>query len=88
MKRVFIVFAFFAPSKWVSEYFETHGFHLRQEYFLLAMIFMFLNLVGHCVSFYLDSVGRRVGLFFERRRCHPTKQRALPVSGSFALGDR
>ncbi|CAJ1454878.1 unnamed protein product [Effrenium voratum] len=29
-----------------------------EEYFLLAMIFMFLNLVGHCVSFYLDSVGR------------------------------
>jgi len=29
-----------------------------EEYFLLAMTFMLLNLCGHAISFYLDSIGK------------------------------
>ena len=29
-----------------------------EEYFLIAISFMFLNLVGHAASFHLDAIGR------------------------------
>ena len=29
-----------------------------EEYFLIAISFMFLNLVGHAASFHLDALGR------------------------------
>lgn len=44
-----------------------------EEYFLIAISFMFLNLVGHAASFHLDAIGRHhtqkmvnklLGLFF------------------------
>lgn len=31
----------------------------RQEYFLVSKTFMFLNLAGHAISFYLDAIGKK-----------------------------
>lgn len=45
-----------------------------EEYFLIAISFMFLNLVGHAASFHLDAIGRHhtqkmvnklLGFFFD-----------------------
>lgn len=59
-RRVFNFAKVFSYNKSIKSR-SKHSISYPQEYFLIAVTFMFLNLVGHTTSFYLESVTLAAG---------------------------
>ena len=59
-RKVYKIAKVFSYNKSIKSR-SKHPISYPQEYFLIAVTFMFLNLVGHTTSFYLESVTLAAG---------------------------